>query len=102
MELPPRDHRIALAEAAKLTKRHRDANPGKVTSGAFRKDQLVALLNQKGCVGVRLHLGLQESGEPAVVVTGIDAEANDLTGGVVLEQWYPCPPFCSTPNPLTT
>lgn len=102
MALPARDHRISLAAAAALTKRHRDAKSSDVKAGAFDKDQVLQLLNQAGCVGLRIHLAKQADGAPTVVLTGMDASDNDLTQSIILEQWLPCPPFCGTANPLNS
>jgi hypothetical protein len=100
--LPPRTHRISLKDAAVLTKRHRDAKVSEVKSGAFHKDQVLELLNQAGCVGLRIHYAREASGSPTLVLTGIDAANNDLTDGTILDVHYPCPPFCGAANPLNT
>ena len=102
MALPPRDHSISLAAAAALTKRHRDAKPGAEKSGAFHKDQVLKLLDQPGCVGLRIHYGRNADGTQALVLTGIDGAASDLTGGTILEQHLPCPPYCGDDNPLNS
>ena len=101
MALPPRDHRISLAEAAALTKRHRDAKVGAEKSGAFHKDQVLKLLGQAGCVGLRIHYGRNADGTQALVLTGIDASDSDLTGEI-LEKHYPCPPVCGGASPLNS
>ena len=41
MALPPRNHRITLADAAAHTRRHRDAKLHEVRAGAFHKDQVL-------------------------------------------------------------
>ena len=102
MALPARSHRISLHDGAALTKRYRDAKVSDVKAGAFHKDQVVELLNQPGCVGLRAYYGRNTDGSPALVLTGIDANDSDLTGGVILELQYPCPPFCGGDNPLNT
>jgi hypothetical protein len=99
--LPPRDHHVLLAQAAALTKRHRDAKASEVKSGAFHKDQVLKLLGQAGCVGLRIHYGRHADGSPALVLTGIDATDNDLTAEI-LEEHYPCPPVCGAANPLNS
>ena len=101
MALPPRDHHISLAEAAALTKRYRDAKVSAEKSGAFHKDQVLKLLDQPGCVALRIHYGRNADGSPALVLTGIDAADNDLTGDI-LERHYPCPPYCGATNPLNS
>ncbi len=101
MALPPRDHRITLAEAAALTKRHREAKVHPEKSGAFHKDQVLALLAQPGCVGLRIYHGRNADNTPALILTGIDANDSDLTGEI-LERHYPCPPVCGGANPLNS
>lgn len=101
MALPPRDHRITLQAAAAITRRHREAHVAGVKSGAFDKDQVLALLGQSGCVGLRIHFGQEEDGSPTLLLTGIDAEGTDITT-TVLEEWWPCPPYCGAANPLNT
>jgi len=101
MALPARDHHIALADAAALTKRHRDAKVSAEKSGAFHKDQVLKLLDQKGCVGLRIHYGRNADDTPALVLTGIDASDSDLTG-LILEMHYPCPPVCGSANALNS
>ena len=101
MALPPRDHHIALADAAALTKRHRDAKVSAEKSGAFHKDQVLKLLDQKGCVGLRIHYGRNADDTPALVLTGIDSSDSDLTG-LILELHIPCPPLCGDANALNS
>ncbi len=100
MTLPARDYRITLAAAAALTKAYRDAKVSAVTSGAIAKDPVMQLLNQAGCVGLRIYYGRNPDGTPALVLAGIDASDNDLTKGVLLEQLWICPPMCAAASPL--
>jgi hypothetical protein len=101
MALPPRDHHIALADAAALTKRHQSTDVKAVKSGAFHGDQVLKLLAQKGCVALRIHYGRNTDGSPALVLTGVDATDSDLTGEI-LEMHYPCPPYCGDGNSLNS
>jgi hypothetical protein len=100
MELPPRDHRITLADAAAQTRRHREANVAPVTAHAFHADQVRALLAQPGCAALRIYHGRDAAGGPTLVLVGVDASGSDLTAGSVLEVGYPCPPFCAAGSPL--
>jgi hypothetical protein len=100
--LPAREHRISLTGAAALTKAYRDAQVSDVKAGAIAKDQLLQLLNQSGCVGMRIYLGREPDGTPTVVLAGMDASDNDMTKGVILEQWWPCPPLCGAANSLNS
>lgn len=101
MPLPPRDHRISLKDAAALTKRYRDENPGAEKAGAFHRDQVLELLTQAGCAGLRVYYGRKADGSPALVLTGIDGADNDLAV-TILEEHYPCPPVCGIANPLNS
>lgn len=102
MSLPARDHRISLKDAAVLTKRYRDAKVSEVKAGAFHKDQVLKLLNQAGCVALRIYLGRQADGAPALVLTGVDSSDSDLTGGIILDEHWPCPPICGDDNILNS
>lgn len=89
------DHRITLAEAAALTRRHRERAGGKGPRAfAFGREALDALLAQAGCAGLRVYLGRGEDGDTAVVLVGMDATGADLTDGEVLDRSWPCPPYC--------
>lgn len=99
--MPPldrsRNHRISLSEAAQYTKRYRDATrgeAGRLVSGSFLKDQLLELLGQPGCVGVRIYKGRASDQTANFVLVGVDESGNDMTQGAILEQTMPCPPFC--------
>ena len=102
MALAPRNHRITLVAAAAQTRRHREAKVWEEKAGAFHKDQVVELLSQAGCVGLRIYYGRDETGHPTLVLTGFDQADNDITGGTILQLNWPCPPFCGTPNLLNS
>ena len=100
--LGPRNHRITLDEAAQHTRRHREA-PAKghdIHASAYHKDQVLELLNQKGCAAIRIYLGRDASGASCMVAVGVDTAGEDMTSGTILEQGWPCPPFCGTASPL--
>lgn len=102
---PGRNHRIPLNQAAEFTRRHRQANPpakGRITAGAYLKDQVIELLNQAGCVAIRIYLGRDADDAANMVAVGVDTKGNDLAQGTILEQVYPCPPFCPDSSPLNT
>lgn len=102
MALAPRNHRVTLVAAAAHTRRHRESKVWEEKAGAFHKDQVLELLNQPGCVGLRIHYGRDETGHPTLILTGLDQADDDMTGGVILEVHYPCPPYCGASNPLNT
>ena len=56
------DQKIKFEDGAELTKRYRDNNPSGCQLGEyFSKDSILELLNQPGCVGIRVYFGYDES-----------------------------------------
>ncbi|HJS46871.1 MAG TPA: hypothetical protein VJ773_02670 [Gemmatimonadales bacterium] len=89
------DHRITPAQAAVLTRRHREQRGARGPRAfAFGREAFDAILAQPGCDGVRLYLALGEDGEPTLVAVGITAAGADLAEGEVMDRSLPCPPFC--------
>jgi len=103
MALPPRNHRISLNDAVAFIGRHRAATAAtEVQAHAFAKDQLLDVLNQPRCQGLRLYYARGADNAPTLVAVGMDQDGNDLTSGTLLEFAMPCPPFCSAANALNT
>lgn len=103
MALPPRDHHISLNDAITLIARHRSAAAAtEVKAHAFARDQLLEVLNQPRCRGLRLYHARGADNAPTLVAVGMDGDGNDLTSGTLLELAMPCPPFCSAANALNT
>ncbi len=102
--LEPRDHTVSLALAATYTRRHRAAVAGPVKDGdhahTFQADQVLKLLQQKGCAALRIYQGLDDKGNRAPVLVGVDDAGKDLTAGVLLQMSWPCPPWCDDTSAL--
>ena len=97
------NHDITLDEAAALTKKYRDSVPDGSRKGAFfGRAAIEAILAQADCVGIRYYHGINDRGEPVLVLTGADANENDLFNGALAELAVPCPTMCSTANPLNS
>jgi len=97
------DHSITLEEASQLTRNFRDHAPsGSRRGGFFGKDALQSILDQEGCVGIRIYLGRSEDGKPDLLLVGVDADENDLIEGQLAEKAYPCPPYCGSSNTLNS
>lgn len=100
---PARNHVIPLAQAAADAKRHRGGGPHRIgDSGAFNAAAVLGLLQQPGCVGLRYYRGRTATAEDSMILVGVDAAGNDMTGGIVLDSHFPCPPFCPDGNTLNT
>jgi hypothetical protein len=102
--LEPRDHTISLKTAAAYTKAHRGSlktkEGGADHGGAFHADQVMKLLQQKGCAALRVYHAKNEKGEKAMVLVGVDATGKDMTQGIMMELCWPCPPFCDPDSAL--
>lgn len=70
-----------------------DANPKAMVYG---KDKIQDILDQQGCVGIRIYNGLAQS-KRVMVLVGIDSNGDDMTSGNILETGFPCPAYCA-PN----
>lgn len=95
---PPRRHVISLEEAKEFLRRR----PSAITErgGHFPRDVIDQILAQKGCVGIRFYFGTKPDGSLALVGVGIDENERDMTDGVMIEDHFPCPPFCDATSSL--
>lgn len=95
---PPRKHVISHEEAtAFLRRRHPALNE---RGGHFPREVIDQILAQKGCAGIRFYFGTKTDGSLALVVVGIDETEKDMTEGVIIEDHFPCPPFCDATSSL--
>ena len=91
---------VTLATGAAYTAEYRTANPGAVKGQFVGKDLLKSILDQEGCMGIRIYYGL--SGETKkVVLCGADAEENDMLE-IIGDESLPCPAYCSSANSLNS
>lgn len=102
MPMPPRrDHRISLPDAAAMTKRFREqAGPKAEKAGMFPRECFEEILRQEGCAGIRIYYGREARGEKNLIMVGVDANGDDMTGGTLMELSFPCPPVCTSNGPL--
>jgi hypothetical protein len=116
--LPPkRTHRISVRSAAALTRRYRKASPASEKTGFFHAQPVRDLLSQPGVVGFRYYHGLDARGSYRLVLVGVDANGADIVrrarqdaasgaktkstpDALVLEDHFPCPPWCPRQGPL--
>jgi hypothetical protein len=95
---PPRKHVITHEEAVGHLRRRPQALTER--GGHFPREVIDQILAQEGCTGVRFYFGTKSDGSLAVVLVGMDANEMDITGGVIVEDHYPCPPFCDATSSL--
>lgn len=92
---------ISLTDAAKMTAQYRKNNPNQKMACFFGRDILLELLNQENCMGIRMYYGESEDGESELVLVGANAYENDILD-LVVDFSSPCPPVCSSSNPLNS
>lgn len=90
-----------LETAAQWTKNYRDTiKAGETISHFFGKNIIQQILDQDGCMGIRIYYALDENGKKQLIIVGADAKENDIYTGIIAERSYICPPFCPQGSPL--
>lgn|SRR5574343_611029 len=86
---------ITLEEATQWTANFRNSgNYDGIKAQFYGKNKLLEILNQPGCVGIRIYRALDERNNPVLVLVGANSAENDLFTGNILEKGCSCPPFC--------
>lgn len=92
---------ITLTSAGVMTAQYRRDNPDQTLAHFFGKNIINEILDQEGCMGIRLYYGIDEEGNKQIVMVGADSEENDMTD-LVADLSHPCPDTCSNPNALNS
>ncbi|MFT6500816.1 MAG: hypothetical protein ACJASQ_000926 [Crocinitomicaceae bacterium] len=92
---------ISLSTGSALTAEYRAQNPGETKGHFYGKDILNDLLDQSGCMGIRIYYGIDGDGNKELVLVGADQEECDLTD-LVVDVSSPCPNRCSKENDLNS
>ena len=87
-------------QAKKWTANYRASGRGKTNSHLFGVETVKSLLEQDGCVGMRIYYALDDKGVQQLLLVGTDAEGSDMTEGLILDLSSPCPPDCSVSSEL--
>jgi hypothetical protein len=94
---------VTLAEASGWTANYRKTIPaGEIIAQFVGKNQLMKILNQKGCMGVRIYYGIGDDGKKNIILVGAGSDENDMVDGIIIEKIIPCPPFCPGKNALNS
>jgi hypothetical protein len=51
-------------------------------------------------MGLRFYFGTKSDGTMTLVFVGIDEQERDMSDGAIIEDYYPCPPFCDATSQL--
>ena len=91
---------IDLEQAATWTANYRkdavaNADGIVVKAHFYGRDILQKLLDQEGCMGIRMYYSRDEKGQKQLVLVGADENGNDLES-MVVDNGKICPPDCST------
>lgn len=94
---------VTLAEASGWTANYRKTIPaGEIIAQFVGKNQLMKILNQKGCMGVRVYYGIGDDGKKNLIFVGATADENDMVDGIIVEKVIACPPRCPQKNSLNS
>lgn len=92
---------ISLELGATMTESYRNANPDELKGHFFGKEILQQILEQDGCMGIRMYYGIDSDGEKALIIVGADANEDDMTQ-LVADISTPCPSRCGSRNALNS
>lgn len=87
---------ITLAQGSQWTANYRSANPNATKAHFFGKTKLNEVLNQSGCVGIRMYYAIDGNGAKQLVLVGVNSSEQDLTSGIILDLAVPCPSYCDS------
>jgi hypothetical protein len=95
------DQQITLTEAIALTGSYRSGAPvGSTLAHYFGKSIISSILDQDGCVGIRIYYALTATNEKQLVIVGVTTSGEDLYDGVIADKSTTCPPTCAASSPL--
>lgn len=79
-------------------------NPDDIRAHFFGTEIIQQLLNESGCVGIRIYYALDDKGVKKLLLVGVDAAGEDLRpsegatmgegGNIVADFSFPCPDYC--------
>lgn len=91
-----------LETATVWTRNYRDTiHEGDTISHFFGKNIIQHILDQEGCMGIRIYYALDENGKKQLIIVGADAKENDIYEGIIAERSFLCPPYCPSGSPLS-
>lgn len=94
---------VKLSDAEDWTTRYRGSVPnGTTIAHFFGKYQIKDILDQEGCMGIRIYYGTELNGDKLLVLVGADADEDDMENGIVLDKGCTCPTNCGVANSLNS
>lgn len=90
-------------QAAAWTANYRlTIGPGETKAVFFGKNILNAILDQRGCMGIRMYFAINNEGKRTLVLVGANAAGYDQLDGIVADFGSTCPNTCDTTSNLCT
>jgi len=93
---------IPLDLAARWTRNFREKHPDETKAHFFGRNIVQKILDQEGCMGIRLFYALDEDSQKQLVMVGADADANDQVDEVIVDRGFPCPDQCGKADALNS
>ena len=94
------DHSISLNDAVSMTTRYRESEGSGFLAGFFGKSAIDSILEQSGCVGIRIYNAMDDEDNRCFVVVGVTSDEKDMYNGELAEFSTGCPPHCAEGSPL--
>ncbi len=90
---------ISEEEAKKMIALFAEKFPNQTVSSFIGGDNVKKILEQEGCIGIRIYNGYEEEAQKiSLVLVGVNKEEEDiLKNGIIYDRMATCPPAC--PNP---
>lgn len=87
---------ISRELAENLIKAYDDRFPGEVISSFIGSNNVMSILEQEGCIGIRIYNGYDVDNQiTKLVLVGVDEEERELLDdGVIYDEIATCPPMC--------
>ena len=92
---------ITLNEAKSMTHAFQNSTIGanQTFAGLVDTTNLLTLLNQEGCTGVRIYNALNDDGKITFVLVGVNSNNEDMTE-YLLNKFNLCTSLCALESPL--
>ncbi len=117
----PTNHFICMKDAAALTSRFREMREQILdphyqgmnvmpTCETFDRAAFDQVLQQDGCVGIRIYMGMEENNQLVFVVVGVNENDEDMINSTtnseddneIFENGRRCPVTCPPPSPINS
>jgi len=92
---------ITLTEAVDLVSAFRTNFPSESKGSFIGADNIMLILAQDDCIGIRTYNGYDEKeGAMVLVMVGVDSDEKDMTSGYIMDRMIRCPNVCDVSSPL--